>query len=102
MAIERTMAGWISASFASIGVGLGLRALFAHIEPPWMPRLIATLFLGLAIVMVIGAERRMCKALGRMSPHQVDPPSRSGLSYSVYGIVGATAILIAAIWLLYD
>src|SRR5687768_16265802 len=86
MAVERTMASWTSASFAAIGVGLGLQALFARIEPPWMPRLIATLFMVLGIVMVISAERRMCRAISRLSAHQIQPPTRSGLKLSAYGM----------------
>lgn len=102
MAVERTMASWISASFAAIGVGLGLRALFARIEPPWVPRLIASLFMILAIVMVIAAEQRMCRALGRLSPHMVKPPSRKGLRLAAYGVAAGAAVLIAGIWLFYE
>jgi putative membrane protein len=99
MAVERTMASWISASFAAIGVGLGLRALFAQIEPSWVPRLISSMFLALAIVMILNAERRMCRAMGRLSSHQIHPPTRAGLRYSAYVIAAATAVLIGAIWL---
>ena len=101
MAVERTMASWTSASFAAIGVGLGLRALFGKVEPAWIPRLVASLFLVLAIVMVISAERRMCHAITKLSSHEVVPPSRNGLRISAYGVAGGATILIAAIWLLY-
>ncbi|QDP19806.1 DUF202 domain-containing protein [Sphingomonas xanthus] len=102
MAVERTMASWTSASFAAIGVGLGLRALFARIEPAWIPRGIASLFLLLAIVMILSARRRMCMAIERLSSHEVTPPSRAGMSRSAYGVAGAAMLLIVAIWLLYD
>lgn len=102
MAVERTMASWTSAAFAAIGVGLGLRALFGRIEPAWVPRLIASLFIALGIVMVIGAERRMCRALARLSSHEVRPPSRAGLRTAAYGVAAGAALLIAALWLFYD
>ena len=102
MAVERTMASWTSASFAAIGVGLGLHALFARIEPPWMPRLIATLFMSLGIIMVISAERRMCRAIARLSAHQIQPPTRHGLKLSAYGVAAAAIILIGAVWFFYD
>lgn len=102
MAVERTMASWTSASFAAIGVGLGLHALFARIEPAWMPRLIATMFMALGIIMVISAERRMCRAITRLSAHQVQPPTRHGLRLSAYGVAAAALILIGAVWLFYE
>lgn len=101
LAVERTMASWTSASFAAIGVGLGLRALFGKVEPAWIPRLVATLFLGLAIVMVLSAERRMCRAIGNLSSHEVTSVSRPGLRASAYGVAAGAVILIAALWLLY-
>ncbi|HET9356260.1 MAG TPA: DUF202 domain-containing protein [Sphingomicrobium sp.] len=102
MAVERTMASWTSAAFAAIGVGLGLHALFARIEPPWMPRVIATIFMALGIIMVISAERRMCRAIARLSAHQIQPPTRSGLRLSAYGVAFAAIVLIGAVWLFYD
>lgn len=102
MAVERTMASWTSASFAAIGVGLGLHALFGRIEPTWMPRLVATLFMALGIVMIVSAERRMCRAIARLSAHQIQPPTRRGLQLSAYGVVAATLVLIGAVWLFYE
>ena len=102
MAVERTMASWTSASFAAIGVGLGLHALFARIEPAWVPRLIASLFMTLGIIMVLSAEHRLCRAMARLSAHQIQPPTRRGLKLSAYGVASATLVLIAAVWLFYD
>ena len=102
MAVERTMASWIGTGFGAIGVGLGLRALFARIEPSWVPRLLSTIFLLLAIFVVISAEQRMCRALERYSSHQVVPPSRRGLKLAAYAVAAAAAILIPAIWLFYE
>lgn len=102
MAVERTMASWMSASFGAVGVGLGFRALFGKIDPPWIPRLIASAFMLLAIVMVISAERRAGRALGRLSAHSIKPPSSPGLRLSAYGIAFGSALLIAAIWVFFE
>ena len=102
MAVERTMASWTSASFAAIGVGLGLHALFGRVEPAWMPRVVATLFMTLGIIMIISAERRMCRAIARLSAHQVQPPTRQGLRLAAYGVAAAALILIGAVWLFYE
>ena len=58
LANERTYAGWMRTAFAAIGVGLGFRALFMEMQPPWLPRAIATLFLLIGIALFIAAERR--------------------------------------------
>ncbi len=100
MAVERTMASWLSASFAAIAVGLGFRALFGKIEPAWLPRVIATLFLVLAIVMVLSAERRAVAALKRLSSHRIEPPSGRGLKISAFGVAGGAMIVIWAVWFL--
>lgn len=102
MAIERTMASWMGASFGAIGVGLGFRALFARIEPTWLPKLVASAFMVLAIVLVLSAERRAQNAIRRMSAHLVDPPTSRGLKMSAYGIATGAAVLIPALWLLYE
>lgn len=102
MAVERTMASWMSASFGAIAVGLGFRALFGAIEPAWVPRLIASGFLMLGIVMVVTAERRACSAMARLSSHSVRPPSSPGLRITAYGVAIGGAVLIAGIWLMYD
>ena len=102
MAVERTMASWMSASFGAIGVGLGFRALFGQIEPPWIPRLIATGFMLLAMVMVLSAERRACRAIARLSAHSIKPPSSPGLRISAYGIAFGSALLTLAIWLFFE
>ncbi len=102
MAVERTMASWMSASFGAIGVGLGFRALFGQVEPSWLPRLIATAFMLLAIMIVLSAERRACRAIGRLSAHSIKPPSSPGLRVSAYGIAIGSGLLIIAIWLFFE
>jgi putative membrane protein len=102
MAVERTMASWLSASFAAIGVGLGARALFGTIEPFWIPRAIATLFFVLAIALVLSAERRLCRAIERLSSHKINPASQHGMQVAAYGVVAGAIVLIVAIWFFQD
>ena len=99
LAVERTMASWLSASFAAIGVALGFRALFWQMEPWWVPRLVASLFLILAMLMPISAERRSCAALARLSSHSVRPPSNAAMRTSAYGVALGAAVIAAGIWL---
>lgn len=102
MAVERTMASWMGASMGAIGVGLGFRAIFGEIEPTWIPRAMATFFMVLAIIMVMGAKRRACNALHRLSSHMVDPPDSRGLNFAAYGIAVGAVILTVGIWVFFE
>lgn len=102
MALERTFAGWMRTAFAAIAIGIGFRALFGEFEPPWLAKAIATLFISLAIVFAIGAERRACKAFNRLSSHAVDSPKLPNIQLIAYSISGGALLLIVALWVLND
>ncbi|MDQ3471319.1 MAG: DUF202 domain-containing protein [Pseudomonadota bacterium] len=100
LANERTFAGWFRTGFAAVAIGLGFQALFLRMEPSWVPRAIATLFVCLGMFLFVAAERRACKALSRLSPHQVKAFEHGRLRLMmIVANVGAAA-LIAAMWLL--
>lgn len=100
LASERTFASWLRTGFAGIGIGLAFNALFVRLEPTWVPRLIATAFLAIAIFIFIAAERRACAVLTKLSPHQVQTARQGNLRIITFVCVAATIALIAAIWLL--
>jgi len=99
LANERTFAGWMRTGFASVGVGLGFQALFAQMQPAWIPKLIATAFLVVAIAVFVTAERRACWIIGRLSSHKVETVRTRNLRIMTYTVVAAIAALIAALWL---
>ncbi|MDP8994503.1 MAG: DUF202 domain-containing protein [Pseudomonadota bacterium] len=100
LANERTFAGWMRTGLAAVGVGVGFNALFNRLEPPWVPKAIATAILVLAIFIFVAAERRACKVAERMSTHQVKTVGVPNLRLITGGLVLGTVALIAAIWLL--
>lgn len=101
LALERTFAGWLRTAFAAIGIGLGFRALFGEFDPPWLARAIATLFIAMAIVFAIGAERRVYRSFERLSSHAVDSPNLPNLKWIAYAVSLGAAVLIAALWVLH-
>ncbi len=101
LALERTFAGWMRTAFAAIGIGLGFRALFGEFDPPWLARAIATMFIAMAIVFAIGAERRACRSFERLSSHAVDSPNLPNLKWIAYAVSLGAAVLIAALWVLH-
>ena len=100
LANERTFGGWLRTGYAATGIGLAFNALFERVEPPWLPKLIATGFLAIAIVIFIGAERRACKVMARLHSHRVASAKSVNLRLLSIGSSIATAALIASIWLL--
>ena len=100
LANERTFAGWMRTSLACIAIGVGFHALFNKIEPEWVPRLIATAFLGLAVLVIVLAERRACAVLSRLNAHTVKGTRRMNLRlFAAVVTLGAVGFA-AVIWLL--
>lgn len=100
LANERTFASWFRTGFAAVGIGLGFQVLFLRMEPGWVPRAIATLFLGLGVFLFIAAERRACKVLSRLDAHEVAAFNHGRLRLMT--IIASTGVcaLAAAMWLL--
>lgn len=99
LANERTFAGWVRTALACVAIGVGFQALFQRMNPPWVPRAIATAFLLLGIVLVVLAERRAAAVMTRLSTHVVETAKAMNLRlFTAIIALGATA-LIAAIWL---
>ena len=100
MAVERTFAGWIRTSLAAIGIGLGFKALFGELQPPWLGHAIASLFILLAAFLAITAERRAEHAVGRMKAHSVEAPDAPHLRYVSRSVAAGAIVLAAAIWVM--
>ena len=100
MANERTFAGWFRTGFAAVAIGLGFQVLFVQMEPPWVPRTIATAFLLVGIYLFVSAERRAAAVHERLHAHKAQPPRDRHLRF--ISIISSLAVagLIAALWLL--
>lgn len=98
LANERTFAGWMRTSMAAIAIGVGFNALFARLEPPWVPRLIATGFLLLAIAIIVLAERRAAAVMDRLSAHVVETAKTVNLKLLTIAVSLGAGALIVAIW----
>lgn len=99
LAHERSFASWMRTGMAAVGIGVAFNALFDAIEPRWIPKGIASIFLMLAIVVFISAERRACAVLSNLDAHQVTAARSVNLRLISYSLVVAAAMLLAAVWL---
>ena len=100
LANERTFAGWLRTGLATVAIGVGFHALFQRLEPAWVPRAIATVFLVVGIFVVVAAERRAAAVMRRLNAHCVERPRVMNLRLISGAMVAAMLGLIAAIWLL--
>tara|TARA_B100000949_G_scaffold92369_1_gene82509 strand:+ start:174 stop:536 length:363 start_codon:yes stop_codon:yes gene_type:complete len=75
LANERTFAGWIRTGVASAALGLGFQAIFRAVEPTWVAKLGATVFILIAITVFYLAYRKSCQLARRMDAHTAEPLS---------------------------
>ena len=100
LASERTFAGWMRTGMASIGIALGLRALFGDIEPFWLAKSVASIFILLAIGIFWSARQNACKAHARLDEHQSEAHSTSRMTL-LASIMSFGAVLTGVcLWLL--
>ena len=93
LAMERTFAGWMRTGMASVALALGLKALFRPFEPTWLPKLVATAFILVAILVFWTARQAICRAAGRIETHEAVRlhPSRATLIASALSVSAAAA-----------
>ncbi len=100
LANERTFAGWLRTGYAAIALGLAFNALFGRLEPVWIPKVIATAFLLIALVIFWTASGRVLAVYHRLHAHEIETTSRTSVLLIVGGSSLATVALGCAFWLL--
>lgn len=99
LAHERSFAGWVRTGMAAVGIGLGFNALFRTMEPTWIPKIIATGFLLVAIYIFVSAERRARSIIGTLESHKIKVLKPMRIRLLAWALVGVTAALTAALWI---
>lgn len=100
LANERTFAGWMRTGLSCVAIGLGFHALFARMDPDWVPKVIATAFLLVGVFVFHAATRRASRVTDRLDAHTVTQFGPMNLRVIAWTMSGATLLLIAAIWVL--
>lgn len=101
-ATERTFAGWLRTAFAAIGVGLGFHVIFGDLDPPWLGRAIATLFILLGAAIAYVAQGRAADAFERLSTHEISSPDIPKVRWVSWAVVAGALALVAGLWILHD
>lgn len=100
LAHERSFAGWVRTGMAAVGIGLGFNALFHTLEPFWVPKAIASVFLLIAGFIFVSAERRASKAISHLEAHRVAALAPIKMRLMTWILSAAALALGMAIWLL--
>lgn len=90
LANERTFAGWMRTAMACLAVALGLRALFGDFEPGWLARLVAEIFVLVALFITWSAYRRAVHVQSRLDQHKAESPAPRALAL-ISGLVALGA-----------
>jgi putative membrane protein len=100
LANERTYSSWMGTGLACVGVAIGLKAIFGAFDPTWVAKLVASLFLGIAIMIYWMARRQACKTLNRLSENDAEAlPTRDFTKLSVAMTIATVGTGIV-LWLL--
>jgi len=93
LANERTFAGWMRTGMACIAIAVGLKAVFGEADPTWIPKAVATIFIGAALLIFWSAWRNSVKGQRRLDTHDTEEQESStfGLLAAIFS-VGAVAV----------
>jgi putative membrane protein len=100
MASERTYAGWVRTGLAAIGIGIAFNALFARLEPAWLPKVLASCFVLVGILVFWLAAFKARAVLRRMSAHRAEPLPSTQIDLLALLLSAAGAGLLAGLWMI--
>lgn len=100
LANERTFAGWMRTGLAAVGIGLGFNALFGKLQPFWLPRAIASLFILIGIFVFYMAQRNGCRVQNRLSAHDATPMQGMNLQLIAGAMAFGSFCLAVGMWLI--
>lgn len=97
LANERTFSSRIGLVLGCLGLAIGLQGVFKAVEPTWIAKIVATLFVIVAIFVALASFRNSKKMLDRLNSHSAEPASSRGLllvsSICATGSIGVLAII---------
>ncbi len=97
LASERTFSSWMGTGLGSLGLAVGMQAVFGAMEPTWVAKSAATIFVLIAVMLFVSALRNAQETLKRLNSSSAEPISSNNLSIIAYsltvGALGACIVL---------
>lgn len=92
LANERTFAGWMRTGMACLGIAIAMQAIFGEMQPTWIAKLSATVFVVVALLIFFAGWRNAKRMVGRLDSHAAEPVSQTHLTtIMVFMCAGAAA-----------
>lgn len=98
LANERTFAGWMRTGMAAIVVALALRALFEPFEPSWLPKVVSTTFVVVAIAIFWVAKESCAPAQRDLDDHATNAQSAWRMKAISWSLTLASVATGAILW----
>jgi putative membrane protein len=98
LANERTFSSWMGLGLTAVGIAIGLKPAFGVTKPTWVAKLVASLFLGIAIAVYWLARNQACKTLGRLRERDAEPMPLRNLTLPASLMTVATVAVGAVLW----
>ena len=98
LANERTFSSWMSMGLANVGIAIGFKAVFGATEPTWMAKLVASFFLGIAILVYWLARNQAGKTLSRLRERDAEAMPRRNFTLLASLMTFATIAVGAVLW----
>ena len=96
MANERTFSAWMGMGLGAVGIAIGLKAVFGATDPTWVAKLVASMFLGVAILVYWMAQRQAAKTLNRLN--ETDAEAMPSKNFTVLATIIVTLATGAVLW----
>lgn len=96
LANERTFSSRMGLALGSLGLAVGLQAVFGAADPTWFAKLAATIFIVVTILVAVGGYRNSKKMLERLNTYRSEPASAKGM-LTVASLISLGAVAIAII-----
>lgn len=98
MANERTFASWIGTGLGTVGIAIGLKAVFGATNPTWVAKAVASMFLGISILIYWLARRQACKTLARLTQKDAEAMPTKNFTLITVVMTLATVFTGAVLW----
>lgn len=98
LANERTYASWVRTGMASVAVALGFRALLRGFDPPWIAKLVATVFAVAGAVIIGFAFRRACAVASGLNSHRIHSMPLARMAWLSRVLVAGALAVAVVLW----
>jgi putative membrane protein len=100
LANERTFSSWMGAGLGCLGLAVGLQAVFGAVEPTWIAKTAASIFVIIAIYVFQNALLNSRRAKKRLESHVSEPVSDSNLAWIAHLLSAGSLVVGLVLWII--